>query len=199
MPSVASSCSDDCRSHKRPDQRKRVEVFIDEAKEELANIARCLALWMESPENSEALISARRSFHTLKGSGRMVGAQLLGEFAWSIENLLNRLINQTLAPNPAMLEFITEAAAVLPALIEQLEIGITPKVDVHLLMKRAEAFAVGDPDAESLTSESLRVPALAVEPAPLAVPAGAPAGGMDTVLREIIVKEMRGRHDSFRY
>ena len=32
----------------------------------------------------------RRSFHTLKGSGRMVGAQLIGEFAWSIENLLNR-------------------------------------------------------------------------------------------------------------
>jgi len=169
-----------------------VEVFIEEAKEELANIARCLALWMGSPENSEALISARRSFHTLKGSGRMVGAQLLGEFAWSIENLLNRLINQTLAPNPAMLEFITEAAAVLPALIEQLEIGIAPKVDVHLLMKRAEAFAVGDPDAESLTSESLRVPALAVEPAPLAVPAGAPAGGMDPVLREIFLKEMRG-------
>jgi chemosensory pili system protein ChpA (sensor histidine kinase/response regulator) len=165
-----------------------VEVFIEEAKEEFANVERCLPLWTKSPENSEALISVRRSFHTLKGSGRMVGAQLLGEFAWSIENLLNRLINQTLAPNPAMLEFITEAAAVLPALIEQLEIGIAPKVDVHLLMKRAEAFAVGDPDAESLTSESLRVPALAVEPAPVT----APAGGMDPVLSEIFVKEMRG-------
>ena len=43
----------------------------------------------------------RRSFHTLKGSGRMVGAQLLGEFCWSVENLLNRIIDKTLARTPA--------------------------------------------------------------------------------------------------
>src|SRR6185436_19023229 len=61
-----------------------VEVFIDEAKEEIANIARNLPVWVLDRENSEALIATRRSFHTLKGSGRMVGAQLIGEFSWSI-------------------------------------------------------------------------------------------------------------------
>ena len=77
-----------------------VEVFIEEAKEEIANIQRNLPAWAADRANSEALIAARRSFHTLKGSGRMVGAQLIGEFAWSIENLLNRVINQTLEPTP---------------------------------------------------------------------------------------------------
>jgi chemosensory pili system protein ChpA (sensor histidine kinase/response regulator) len=163
-----------------------VEIFIEEAKEELANIERCLPAWSENVENSEALISVRRSFHTLKGSGRMVGAQLLGEFAWSIENLLNRLINQTLAQSPGMLEFIAEASGALPALIEQLEIGIPPKVDIPLLMKRAEAFAEGDPEAANLTSESLRAQALAADEEPAAA-----QGGMDPVLSEIFVKEMR--------
>ena len=121
-----------------------LEVFIEEAKEELANIQQRLPLWVENTKNTEALIAVRRSFHTLKGSGRMVGAQLLGEFSWSIENLLNRIINQTLTATPAMLEFITEAATGLPQLVEQLEIGIAPRVDIHAFMKRAEAFAGGE-------------------------------------------------------
>ena len=137
-----------------------LEIFIEEAKEEIANIQRFLPQWTENIANSEALISVRRSFHTLKGSGRMVGAQLLGEFAWNIENLLNRLINQTLEPSPPMIAFISEATKALPQLLEQLEVGLAPTVDVQLLMKQAEAFAEGDPEAESLTSQSLRVAVL---------------------------------------
>jgi chemosensory pili system protein ChpA (sensor histidine kinase/response regulator) len=164
-----------------------VEVFIEEAKEELENIQARLPLWIENTENSEALIAVRRSFHTLKGSGRMVGAQLLGEFAWSIENLLNRIINQTLATSPAMLEFISEAAGAMPALVEQLEIGIAPRVDIHALMKRAQAFAGGEPGAET------RVAARAPTPGAATPAAAAPAGpGMDPVLAEIFVKELRG-------
>ena len=164
-----------------------VEVFIDEAKEELANIQARLPLWIENTENSEALIAVRRSFHTLKGSGRMVGAQLLGAFAWSIENLLNRIINQTLSTTPAMLEFISEAATVMPALIEQLEIGIAPRVDVHAIMKRAEAFAGGETAAEA--SASVRTPAPGAGPAARTEARGT---GMDPVLAEIFAKELRG-------
>jgi chemosensory pili system protein ChpA (sensor histidine kinase/response regulator) len=164
-----------------------VEVFIEEAKEELANIDARLPLWIQNTENSEALIAVRRSFHTLKGSGRMVGAQLLGAFAWSIENLLNRIINQTLTATPAMLDFIREAAQALPALVEQLEIGIAPRVDVPALMKRAEAFAGGE--APAAPSESVRARPPSAEP-----PAAAPAGGvgMDPVLADIFAKELRG-------
>jgi chemosensory pili system protein ChpA (sensor histidine kinase/response regulator) len=165
-----------------------VEIFIEEAKEELENIQSRLPLWLENTENSEALIAVRRSFHTLKGSGRMVGAQLLGEFAWSIENLLNRIINQTLATTPAMLEFIGEAAAAMPALVEQLEIGIAPRVDVHLLMKRAQAFAGGEAAAE--TTGSVRAAARGAETP--AAPARVGAAGMDPVLAEIFAKELRG-------
>jgi chemosensory pili system protein ChpA (sensor histidine kinase/response regulator) len=160
-----------------------VEVFIEEAKEEIVNIGRNLPAWIEDRSNTEALIATRRSFHTLKGSGRMVGAQLIGEFAWSIENLLNKVINQTLEPTPAMLTFVSEATAALPQLLEQLEVGLPPKLDVQLLMKRAEAFADGDPEAANITGPSLRAaptPAAAAEP------------GMDPVLADIFVKEMRG-------
>jgi chemosensory pili system protein ChpA (sensor histidine kinase/response regulator) len=162
-----------------------VEVFIEEAKEEIASIRRNLPIWAADRANSEALISARRSYHTLKGSGRMVGAQLIGEFAWSIENLLNKIINQTLEPTPSMISFVTEASSALPQLLEQLEIGRPPKLDVQLVMKQAGAFAEGDPDAPNITGPSLRV----AQPAP--APPAAPESGMDPVLADIFVKEMR--------
>jgi chemosensory pili system protein ChpA (sensor histidine kinase/response regulator) len=166
-----------------------VEVFIEEAKEEIASIQRNLPVWAADRVSSEALITARRSFHTLKGSGRMVGAQLIGEFAWSIENLLNKIINQTLEPTPSMVAFVTEASAALPQLLEQLETGLPPKLDVQLLMKQAEAFAEGDPDAANITGPSLRV---------AAPPAPAPEPGMDPVLADIFVKETRGHLGAIR-
>jgi chemosensory pili system protein ChpA (sensor histidine kinase/response regulator) len=173
--------------HEERSDPELVEIFIEEAKDEIASIQRYLPAWIDNQLNTEALITVRRSFHTLKGSGRMVGAQLIGEFAWSIENLLNRLINQTLEATPPMLAFIANSATALPPLIEQLEIGRAPQVDVQLLMKQAEAFAEGDPEAESLTSRSLGIPAAAPDSSHAAEPAG-----MDPVLADIFVKEMRG-------
>ena len=167
-----------------------VELFIEEAKEEIAGIARHLPTWTADQQNSEALIAVRRSFHTLKGSGRMVGAQLIGEYSWSIENLLNRLINQTIEPTPPMVTLIAAAAKALPELIEQLEIGLAPKTDIHLLMKQAEAFADGDAETAETLTGTLRAPALA--PAAPEPPGATPVPAMDPVLADIFVKEMQG-------
>jgi chemosensory pili system protein ChpA (sensor histidine kinase/response regulator) len=166
-----------------------LEVFIEEAREELASIRKHFPRWLQHPDDSEALITVRRSFHTLKGSGRMVGAQLIGEYSWSIENLLNRLINQTLERSDAMAGFLQRAVEALPELLEQLEIGRPPRLDVQFLMKQAEAFAEGDPEAASMTSGSLRVPALEAPPA--APPAPGVVTDMDPVLQEIFIKETR--------
>ena len=53
-----------------------LELFIEEAKEEIASIQRAFPLWDQNPMDLESLASLRRSFHTLKGSGRMVGARV---------------------------------------------------------------------------------------------------------------------------
>ncbi|HET9836149.1 MAG TPA: Hpt domain-containing protein, partial [Rhodanobacteraceae bacterium] len=64
------------------------EVFVEEVGEEIASIREHLPAWKADPENLETLKSVRRSFHTLKGSGRLVGALALGEFSWKVENML---------------------------------------------------------------------------------------------------------------
>ena len=73
-----------------------LELFIEEAHEEILKLQLMLPRWDDDPQDMDALSHMRRSFHTLKGSGRLVGAQLVGEFSWSMENMLNRVISKTL-------------------------------------------------------------------------------------------------------
>ena len=157
-----------------------LELFIEEAKEEVASIAQNLPQWQSSSDDMEALITVRRSFHTLKGSGRMVGAERIGEYAWAIENLLNRLINHTLQCTPPMMDFVIAAAAVVPELIEELEAGTPVTADVNLFVARANAFADGDPNAAVLELSPVAGARAKDQP---------PALEMDPVLLDIFSKE----------
>jgi chemosensory pili system protein ChpA (sensor histidine kinase/response regulator) len=124
-----------------------VELFIEEAKEEIASVQKAFPLWDQNPMDLEALSSMRRSFHTLKGSGRMVGARAIAEFAWSIENLLNRIIDKTLSRTPGMMALLRNSVAALPQLVEQLETGRPVSTPTEALMTRAFAYADGrDPE-----------------------------------------------------
>ncbi len=124
-----------------------VELFIEEAKEEIASVQKTFPLWDQNPMDLEALSSMRRSFHTLKGSGRMVGARAIAEFAWSIENLLNRIIDKTLSRTPGMMALLRNSVAALPQLVEQLETGRLCDHADRDLMTRAFAYADGrDPE-----------------------------------------------------
>ena len=144
-----------------------VALFIEEAREELAKIREHLPVWDQNPLDDDSLTRLRRSFHTLKGSGRMVGARRVGDFSWAIENLLNRVISGTLSRTPGMLGLLREAVASLPALIEQLESTAAPAVDVTQVIARANAYADGrDGDP---------VPVPEAAPVPVAVPVVVPA------------------------
>jgi chemosensory pili system protein ChpA (sensor histidine kinase/response regulator) len=134
-----------------------IAVFIEEAREEVARIARYFPDWDQDPVNVESLRTVRRSFHTLKGSGRMVGAQDLAEFSWSIENLLNRLLDGTLERSSAVAASLREAVVVAPLLVEQLAGGPVVDADVHGLVARAHALAAGQ-TAES--AGETRIPVL---------------------------------------
>ncbi len=149
-----------------------IQIFIEEAREEVAKIAQYFPEWDRNPADTDTLGTVRRSFHTLKGSGRMVGAQSLAEFAWAIENLVNRLLDGTLPRTPAISGTLREAVAVAPQLVEQLAGGPPPGVDAAALAARAHVLAAGQP-AESDTQ--LVASSTVIEAAPPPVELVAPA------------------------
>jgi len=64
-------------------------IFLEEAEGVLASIAENLEAVRAQPASAAHLTTIRRGFHTLKGSGRMVGLGRLGEAAWAVEQVLN--------------------------------------------------------------------------------------------------------------
>jgi len=128
-----------------------LKLFVEEAREELEKITRHFPAWDQNPLDQSALGTVRRSFHTLKGSGRMVGARDIAELAWAIENLLNRLLDNTLSRTPAIVAVVREAVAALPQLIDQLDAGAVADagppgsgaVDFAPIVSRAHSLAAG--------------------------------------------------------
>ncbi|MGH8495715.1 MAG: Hpt domain-containing protein [Gammaproteobacteria bacterium] len=173
-----------------------IELFIEEAREEIASIQRQFPAWMESPGDADALATLRRSFHTLKGSGRMVGAQLIGAFAWSIEDLLNRVISGTLERSPRLTNLMQRAVAALPQLVEHLEAGTAPDADIEGLVTEARALMERPPEAVAPVASATpaaRPEAAAPEEVGDEVVAESDSEPMDPVLREIFTKEA-GEH-----
>ena len=118
-----------------------LEIYLEEAEEESQNIARLQQDWLLHPEDENALKNIRRAFHTIKGSGRLVGAMKIGEFAWDFEQLLNRLIDKTIAPGKQIIDAMGKAAQALPELVTELKTSVAPESDINYLRGLARALA----------------------------------------------------------
>src|SRR5579864_1378763 len=164
-----------------------VKLFIEEAHEELDKIQRGFPAWEQNPLERDALVTVRRSFHTLKGSGRMVGA---------------RVLDNTLTRSPAILETLRAAVAALPQLVEQLAGGQAPKADTAAICARAHALAAGrgaaaarpQPEPEEEPTESPTAVFVDIPPPAIAARAAAEATGSapaltDDTLRDIYARE----------
>ncbi len=121
-----------------------LDVFLEEANEEVENIQAQCPAWRDQPESEEPLALLRRSFHTLKGSGRLVGASEIGEFAWSMENLLNRVIDGTVTAGQEVVGLVEEAARLLPELVARIGASGNSAPEVESLQERAFAMANGE-------------------------------------------------------
>lgn len=121
-----------------------MEIFLEEASEAIDSIRMQYGRWQKDPGDDAALAELRRSFHTLKGSGRLVGAERVGDFAEALERVLNRLIDGSLRPSDELGAFLAEAVAVLPDLVSAEADGRPLSVDG--LIARAAAWPSIEPD-----------------------------------------------------
>ena len=90
------------------EDQELLEVFLEEAQEVLHALRNNLEACRVRLER-EPLVNIRRGFHTLKGSGRMVGLSELGEVAWIVERALNKWLQDNRPPTHGLLGFIAEA------------------------------------------------------------------------------------------
>ncbi|CBA16720.1 Hpt domain-containing protein [Xanthomonas albilineans] len=154
-------------------------VFLEEFDEELVNLGQLLPAWRAAPSYMDSLRPIRRVFHTLKGSGRLVGACVLAEFSWKIESMLNRVLDGARPVSPAVVAMVEQAYALLPQFNAALRGDGVLHADLDALQAVIERIAAGEEAyyvvASPATADAPRV--------------GTPAS-VDSVLLEILDAEV---------
>jgi len=154
-----------------------VEIFLEEFDQELETLQAMLPKWREEPDNNDTLTTIRRSFHSLKGSGRMAGAEEIGEFSWQMENLLNRILEGQLEPEPGIMDMIDSAVSMLPSMRARLSGEGEQEYDEKAcaeLAANTEQVASGEASPTAAASAATN----------------AELEGLDPTLIELMVKEL---------
>ncbi|QKK03647.1 MAG: response regulator [Pseudomonadota bacterium] len=152
------------------------EIFLEEFDQETETLQEMLPQWRQEPDNNDVQTTIRRAFHSLKGSGRMAGAEEIGEFSWQIEHLMNRVLDGQLRPAEDVIELVEQAVTVLPSMRARLSgEGDEAHDEAHCaeLARRAERLAAGEESEAAVRAAG-----------------GAEVEGLDPTLIELMIKEL---------
>ena len=123
-----------------------LEVFLEEAREVMETLRSNLEISRLHMDSREPLVTMRRGFHTLKGSGRMVGLTELGEVAWAVERAMNKWLQESKPATPALLDMIGDAEVLFQHWIDMLSSGSTNAIiDTSYLLTVADCIENGKP------------------------------------------------------
>ncbi|MHB8729348.1 MAG: hybrid sensor histidine kinase/response regulator [Sulfuricaulis sp.] len=171
-----------------------MEIFIEDARDVLENVKNNFLVWRNDTDDQNALAELRRGYHTLKGSGRMVGATEVAELAWSVENVLNKVREGKIAPSPAIVDLLQQTQDALPHMVDTLAGGPPHGIDAERLRENAHRMVQPGGAAVAI---SARTPDAA--PAPVQPKASAPvaevAGDLpklERTLLDIFTTEAQG-------
>ncbi len=122
-----------------------LEIFLEEASEVLATLGDAAETCRATPDDPEALTVIRRGFHTLKGSGRMVGLDDLGEAAWQHEQLLNGWLAEHKPASADLLALIARSRGVFQDWVNALQAGEVVHLPVPALLAAVARVGAGQP------------------------------------------------------
>jgi len=117
-----------------------LEVFLEEAREVVAQGLAAIAALQEEPGNLSEQTTLRRAFHTLKGSSRMVGLNEFGEAAWSMEQVLNAWLAEQKPIPAALLELAGDALRALGQWADDIAAGVAAPWQAQAFRTSADAM-----------------------------------------------------------
>ncbi|MFA7400070.1 MAG: chemotaxis protein CheA, partial [Sideroxydans sp.] len=121
-----------------------LEVFLEEASEVMETLRANLEISRLHLDSREPWVTMRRSFHTLKGSGRMVGLTELGEVAWAVERAMNKWLAESVPATPALLDMVGDAEVLFQHWVDMLQSGTTTAhIDTSHLLTVADCIENG--------------------------------------------------------
>ena len=105
------------------------DVFIEESEEIVAELTSLTAAWCDDPQVDRTLRDIRRHFHTFKGNGRAVGANVIGELGWAAQDMLDRVLDGELMADATLQSLLMEVVDALPDLVQSYQRAEGPDLE----------------------------------------------------------------------
>ena len=133
------------------DKSKYLDVFIEEARENLQGVNNVLLELEEKGFSEESMKVAYRVVHTIKGTAAVIGIEPISELAHVMEDLFGILVEQKKTPEKKLLNLLFRGADTIEKMIVQLEKDGTTDIKVDGLiaeMKKFEDLSAKSAEAE---------------------------------------------------
>ena len=150
--------------HMSEEDQKLIDIFLEEAQEVLGVMRNNLEICQLHPDSIEPLVTIRRGFHTLKGSGRMVGLTELGEVAWCVECAMNSWLQAKKPATTGLLQFVNSAVQAFSGWVDVLNNQGELHIEAEELKAAAQQLENGQ-DIEVVSEQTLSKIEEAVTPA----------------------------------
>ena len=148
-PAPASAAPPPVLANSLAEDPELISDFIFESREHLASIESRMLVLEQNPADTEAIHSAFRGFHTIKGLAGFLELPVIQEVAHEVETVLDLARNGKLSITPAVVDVVLESADYLKQAIHAVEAKLTgntpqPAGDHHglLAVRRFKAASV---------------------------------------------------------
>ena len=122
------------------DKSKYLDVFIEEARENLQGVNNVLLELEEKGFSEESMKVAYRVVHTIKGTAAVIGIESISELAHVMEDLFGILVEQKKTPEKKLLNLLFRGADTIEKMIVQLEKDGTTDIKVDGLIAEMKKF-----------------------------------------------------------
>jgi len=132
------------------DVNQYLGIFLEEAREHLQTLNRCVLDLEHDPGNLQILDEIFRSAHTIKGMSATMGYAAIAELTHEMENVLDLLRKGTLKAHAGIIDTLFQCVDRLEQLVEEVVSGQSGGVEVAALSAKLAALAKGEAEPVAL-------------------------------------------------
>ncbi len=126
-----------------PDKIGLISDFYEEAYQSLSSMGKDLIDLENSPNSTEIVNTLFRSMHTVKGGSRLLKIGRMEALAHSLENLLDKLRNKSLAVSPDIIDILLDGKQILIEILEEVASKTPISTKINPILKNVNSVLQG--------------------------------------------------------
>lgn len=137
------------------DMSQYLDVFLEESREHLTNLNRCLLELEQQPQNGAALNEIFRAAHTLKGMSSTMGFEDLADLTHHMEDVLSNVKEAVLEVNGQVIDVLFQCFDRIQVMVESIAAGSSGDMNNMELVEILNNIKNGNIEAAAMAEQTI--------------------------------------------